>query len=170
MKFCHSSDLRLWRTGMLLFTKTKGHMSNVHYSGFPKHLQTKSNLHISISQSKLKHKCLPLDTLYVKMNLKINYSQRMGAFLSVCSNPAGRNFTTNLTLHKQRRYALSTSLHRGATAGKAPKVPKAWALPRFWVSIWSYKKQPVKKNWGWILGLVWLKFTMASLLHEGLSF
>ena len=63
VKFCHSSDLRLWRTGMLLFTKTKGHMSNVHYSGFPKHLQTKSNLHISISQSKLKHKCLPLDTL-----------------------------------------------------------------------------------------------------------
>ena len=49
---------------MLLLTKTKGHMSNVHYSGFPKHLQTKSNLHISISQSKLKHKCLPLDTLY----------------------------------------------------------------------------------------------------------
>jgi hypothetical protein len=49
---------------MLLLTKTKGHMSNVHYSEFPKHLQTKSNLHISISQSKLKHKCLPLDTLY----------------------------------------------------------------------------------------------------------
>ena len=45
---------------MLLLTKTKGHMSNVHYSGFPKHLQTKSNLHISISQSKLKHKHLPL--------------------------------------------------------------------------------------------------------------
>ena len=32
---------------------------------------------------------------------------------------------------------------RGATAGKAPK---AWALPRFWVSIRSYKKQLVKKN------------------------
>ena len=37
--------------------------SNVHYSGFPKYLQIKSNLHISISQSKLKHKYLPLDTL-----------------------------------------------------------------------------------------------------------
>jgi len=55
---------------MLLFTKTKGHMSNVHYSGFPKHLQTKSSLHISVSQSKLKHKCLPLDTLYVATSLK----------------------------------------------------------------------------------------------------
>ena len=63
VKFCHPSDLRLWRAGMLLLTKTTGHMSNVHYSGFQKHLQTKSNLHISISQSKLKHKCLPLDTL-----------------------------------------------------------------------------------------------------------
>ena len=31
---------------------------------------------------------------------------------------------------------------RGATAGKAPK---AWALPRFWVSICSYKIQPVKQ-------------------------
>ena len=52
---------------MLLLTKSKGYMSNVHYSGFPKHLQTKSNLHISISQSKLKHKYLPLDTLYFKI-------------------------------------------------------------------------------------------------------
>ena len=34
---------------------------------------------------------------------------------------------------------------RAATAGKAPK---AWALPRFWVSIRSYKKQPVKKKIG----------------------
>ena len=49
---------------------------------------------------------------------------------------------------------------RGATAGKAPK---AWALPRFWVSIRSYKKQLVKKIWGRILGLVWLKFTVAPL-------
>ena len=63
VKFCHPSDLRLWRPCMLLLTKSKGPMSNFHYSGFPKHLQTKSNLHISISQSKLKHKCLPLDTL-----------------------------------------------------------------------------------------------------------
>ena len=49
---------------------------------------------------------------------------------------------------------------RAATAGKAPK---AWALPRFWVSIRSYKKQPVKKIWGRILGLAWLKFAVAAL-------
>ena len=35
-----------------------------------------------------------------------------------------------------------TSSVRGAMADKAPK---AWALPRFWISIRSYKKQPVKK-------------------------
>ena len=49
---------------------------------------------------------------------------------------------------------------RAATVGKAPK---AWALPRFWVSILSYKKQPVKKFWGRILGLAWLKFAKVAL-------
>ena len=49
----------------------------------------------------------------------------------------------------------------GATAGKTPKV---WALPRFWVSICSYKKQPVKNIWGRILGLAWLKFAVAPLV------
>ena len=52
---------------------------------------------------------------------------------------------------------------RGATAGKAPK---AWALPRFWVSIGSYKKQPVKKFWARILGLAWLKFLVAPLIID----
>ena len=64
--FWHSFCWRLWRPCMLLLIKSKGHMSNVHYSGFPKHLQSKSNLYISISQSKLKHKCLRLDTLYTE--------------------------------------------------------------------------------------------------------
>ena len=53
VKFCPPSELRLWRTGMLLLTKSKGHTSNFHYSGFPNHLQTKSNLHISIRQSQI---------------------------------------------------------------------------------------------------------------------
>ena len=44
---------------------------------------------------------------------------------------------------------------RGTTAGKI--------LPRFWVSIRSYKKQPVKKNWGRILDLACLKFAVAAL-------
>ena len=49
--FCHLFFWRLWRTGKLLLTKSKGHRSNSHYSGFPNYLQTKSNLHISICQS-----------------------------------------------------------------------------------------------------------------------
>ena len=49
----------------------------------------------------------------------------------------------------------------------AGKAPKAWALPKFWVSISSYKKQqPVKKIWGRILGLAWLKLAVASLKRE----
>ena len=38
---------------MLLLTKSKGHKSNSPYSELPNHLQTKSNLHISIPQSQL---------------------------------------------------------------------------------------------------------------------
>ena len=68
--FWHPFFWRLWRTGMVLLTKVKGHKSNVHYSGFPKHLQTKSSLHISICQSKLKHKYLTLDTLYLVIYLQ----------------------------------------------------------------------------------------------------
>ena len=45
-------------------------------------------------------------------------------------------------------------------AGKAGKV---WSLPRFWVPIRSYKKQLVKKFWGRILDLAWLKFAVAAL-------
>ena len=52
---------------------------------------------------------------------------------------------------------------QGALAGKAPK---AWTLPRLWVSIGSYKKQLVKKIWGRILGLVWLKFSMAPMQNS----
>ena len=51
---------------------------------------------------------------------------------------------------------------RAATAGKAGKV---WSLPRFWVSVRSYKKQPVKKFWGRILDLAWYKFAVA---HTGI--
>ena len=51
---------------------------------------------------------------------------------------------------------------RATTAGKAPKV---WALPRFWVSIRSYKTQPVKKILGRVLDLAWLKFAVAALAY-----
>ena len=69
---------------MLLLTKSKGPMSNFHYSGFPKHLQTKSNLHISISQSKLKHKYLPLDTLYELFNSCFHEFQIFADVLTIC--------------------------------------------------------------------------------------
>ena len=49
---------------------------------------------------------------------------------------------------------------RAATAGKAPK---AWALPRFWVSIRSYRKKQVKKIQGRKLVLAWLKYIVAAL-------
>ena len=52
---------------------------------------------------------------------------------------------------------------RSATAGKAR------ALPRFWVSIRSYKKQPVKKSWGRILCLAWLKFLVTHLIKYALG-
>ena len=44
-------------------------------------------------------------------------------------------------------------------AGKAGKV---WSLPRFWVSIRSYKKKMVKNILGRILDLDWLKFAVAA--------
>ena len=52
-KNSHPFSWRLWRTGMLLMTKLKDHRSNFHYSEFPNHLLTKSNLHISICQSQI---------------------------------------------------------------------------------------------------------------------
>jgi hypothetical protein len=84
-----------------------------------------------------------------------------------------RNLGFVVTFHIEKQFPKNCSgivyarmcthgqLVRGATAGKAPK---AWDWPRFWVSIRSYKKQPVKKICGRILGLAWLKFAVAPLL------
>ena len=58
MKFCTPSELRLWRTRMLFLSKSKGHKSKAPYSGFPNHLQTKSNLHISICQNQIHTLCI----------------------------------------------------------------------------------------------------------------
>ena len=70
VKFCTPSELRLWRTGMLLLTKSKGHKSNSPYSGLPNHLQTKSNLHISIRQSQIHCIKCKWETLYVNRETK----------------------------------------------------------------------------------------------------
>ena len=63
LDFWHPFFWRLWRTGMLLLTKSKGHKSNSPYSGFPNHLQTKSNLYISIWQSQIHYVKSKWDTL-----------------------------------------------------------------------------------------------------------
>ena len=55
-------------------------------------------------------------------------------------------------------------LPRAATASK---TLKAWAFPRFWVSIRSYKKQLVKNIFGRILDLAWFKFPAAALTLAG---
>ena len=53
-----------------------------------------------------------------------------------------------IVYYRLKRLSLLT-LHRAATAGKAGKV---WPLLRFWVSIRSYKKQPVRKMLGQNIG------------------
>ena len=56
----------------------------------------------------------------------------------------------------------STKSHK-SMAATARKAGKVWSLPRFWISIHSYKKQPVKKFGGRILDLALLKFAVAAL-------
>ena len=51
----------------------------------------------------------------------------------------------------------------------ATKATKAWVLPKFWISKRFYKKQPVKKNWGRIMNLAWLKFAVATLYNVGFN-
>jgi hypothetical protein len=51
--FGHPFFWRLWRTGMLLLTKSKGPKQKFHYSEFQNYIQTKSNLHISIRQNQI---------------------------------------------------------------------------------------------------------------------
>ena len=47
--------------------------------------------------------------------------------------------------------------------GHHERQGKVWSLPSFWFSICSYKKQQVKKIWGRILDLAWLKLTVVAL-------
>jgi hypothetical protein len=58
---------------------------------------------------------------------------------------------------------VETKIEIDSRAATATKASKAQALPKFSVSICSYKKQLVKKIWGRILGLVWLKFAVAAV-------
>ena len=56
-----------------------------------------------------------------------------------------------MLLHRNEGIAFPEELYKYvlgclARAAMASKVPKAWALPTFWISISSYKKQQVKKS------------------------
>ena len=72
------------------------------------------------------------------------------AFIAgISKNPAARKkifirFSINNFIENISLYAFSCSKlnFRAATAGKAGKV---WSLPRFWVSIRSYKGQLISK-------------------------
>ena len=89
----------------------------------------------------------------------------------VLRNPGEFNLNKNkktysLLRHRNIKTRLGSGrlrLNRYNRAVMAGKAPKAWALPTLWVSIHSYKKQPVKKNWSRIWGLVWLKIAMVAL-------
>ena len=70
-------------------------------------------------------------------------------------------YTKEIQTEAFSKWNIVVLKHRAATAWKAGKV---WSLPRFWVSIRSYKKQPVKKFFGRILDLAWLIFAMAALM------
>ena len=76
------------------------------------------------------------------------------------------NLKLNLIFQQFKRLAKEVHMVRephGLQGRHGWQGPQARALPRFWVSIHSYKKQPVKKNWGRILGLAWLKFAVVFL-------
>ena len=51
VEFCHPSELRLWRTGMLLLTKSKDHKSNVNCQLTYRYLFHTLEFNISISQT-----------------------------------------------------------------------------------------------------------------------
>jgi hypothetical protein len=58
---------------------------------------------------------------------------------------------------------LSKTQKINAGAPRLARPPRPGPCLEFWVSIGSYKKQPVKKIWARILGLAWLKFVVAPL-------
>ena len=94
VKFCHLSELRLWRTGMLLLTKSKGHKSNAPYSGFPNHLQTKSNHYISICKSQIHYIKSRWETLqYV---FKFHYNALPTTFLFILQCFYNKNFSKHI--------------------------------------------------------------------------
>ena len=83
---------------------------------------------------------------------------------TACATPIAiiRSVAVVFSLHygNEVYISLGSVRYRAATADKAGKV---WSLPRFWVSIHSYKKQPVKK-----FGVeYWTVPCLAQIRHGG---
>ena len=64
VKFCHHSELRLWRTGMLFSTKSKGHRSNFRISWTYRSCFYDLKVHFWWPNKCSKHRVLRLNTQY----------------------------------------------------------------------------------------------------------
>ena len=64
VKFCHHSGLRLWRTGMLFSTKSKGHKSNVRISWMYRYCFYDLKVHFWWPNKHLKCNISSWNTLY----------------------------------------------------------------------------------------------------------
>ena len=139
---------------MLLLTKAKVHMSNVHYSEFLKHLQTKSNLHISISQSKLKHKCQPLDSGHPVSNC--NPQHMYSCIFTICIN-LHLFFSWNFDFSVKQ----SSRQPQKAFPCNFNHTTQSRALPKVWVTVNPISTKGADYAHHSTIGLVWLKFTVA---------
>ena len=66
-----------------------------------------------------------------------------------------------LLLKGQEKRPREKNWHQEANVCRAATACKALDLPRSWILIHSYKRQPVKNR---IFGCVWLEFAVASLI------
>ena len=71
VKFCHLSELRLWRTGMLFSTKSKCHKSNVRLAWMYRFCFYDSKVHYWWPNKCLKYIISSLNTLFMIKNWQI---------------------------------------------------------------------------------------------------
>ena len=127
-----------------------------------------SVMHVSFVGSKLRQKWIrnfPAEILHMTVwpdNVKSNdvlYHFLVWAFRYLAKTWKPELYIISCCYTKVK---MAHNISRAATAAKV------WSLPRFWVSIGSYKKQLVKKICGRILDLAWLKFAVAALNQNSL--
>ena len=117
-----------------------------------------------------------LQVIQIKSFIKTNKNEAPeGDPLASLSKVNG--FSTTQSFFHSQQCSLQQSRKRPVPLqghqGRQGQEPRFVFLPRFWVSIRSDKKQPVKIL-GTILDLVWLKFAIMSLhcfkIHSLLKF